>query len=396
MNLSDVKKRAFEAIDSEKDVIFRLSRYINLHPETAYKEEKAATALKDFLSERGFEIHSPAGGISTAFTADFDLAESGSSELSGGESPVPVALIAEYDALEGLGHGCGHNLIAAAAASAAIGTADALKAAGASGVEQPAFRVIGSPAEEVMTEPAGKTRLIEAGVFRNVGAALMFHPWTETGVARKDLGCTAYRIVYQGRPAHAAADPWNGLNALDAAIGFYNSISMLRQQLPSGFKLHCILPEAGSVLNIIPEKAVVEVMLRSTELEELKAFGKRIIDCAEASASATGCSIEINLMADLKPILFNEKLFSLASENTLLLGEGLLPLPVWEASSDFGDVSRMIPSLSLLYATHGSDICWHSTDVARLSGKADANDAMLRASKILAATALDLILGKAL
>ena len=376
-DLNQLKQTAFKAIDDEKPAVFRLSRYINEHPETAYKEKKAAAALKDFLAARGFEIEAPAGGLETAFTADYG---------SSAEESVPLALIAEYDALEGVGHGCGHNLIAAAAAAAAIGVSAAVTDAG-----RGAFRLIGAPAEEVITEAAGKNRLIDAGVFKKTGACLMFHPWIRTGVALKDLGCTAYRLSFTGRSAHAAADPWNGLNALDAAVSFYNSISMLRQQLHSGFKLHCIIPEAGTVLNVIPEKSVVEVMLRSTELEELIRVEERIRECADAAALAAGCGLEFKKLAAVKPVLFNNKLFSLAQKNAVLTGETLETLPIWEASSDFGDVSREVPSLSLLYKTHDETTCWHSKEAAAEAAESEANEAMLRASKIIAATGIDII-----
>ena len=392
MTSEQLKKIAFDAIDAEHESIIRLSRYINEHPETAYKEKKASGALKDFLSKRGFEITAPAGGLETAFVADFMVKRN--TQLS--SSDCPVALIAEYDALEGIGHGCGHNLVAAAAAAAAIGLAAAVDSAGLefTGIDGSLFRVIGSPAEETMTEAAGKNRLIKAGVFEGVGSCLMFHPWIKTGVAKTDLGCTAFRIVFSGRPAHAAADPWNGLNALDAAVTFYNSISMLRQQLPSGFKLHCIIPEGGTVLNIIPDRTVVEVMLRSTELEALNSVEERLRDCAEAAGTAAGCSVEVSQMAAVKPILFNQKLFDIAAENSKSLGESLETLPIWEASSDFGDVSREIPAMSLLYKTHDEQTCWHSAEAAAEAHTSEANEAMLRAAKILTATAIDLIYAK--
>jgi metal-dependent amidase/aminoacylase/carboxypeptidase family protein len=222
----------------------------------------------------------------------------------------------------------------------------------------------------------------------------MFHPWNMTGVAEKDLGCTAFRIEFKGQAAHAAADPWNGRNALDAAVLFYNSVSLLRQQLPSGVKLHCILPEAGEVLNIIPDRTAAEVMIRSTELEDLKSVEKRIRECMLAAASASGCTTEIHLMAAVKPVKFSQTLFDSAAENMRSSGETLERLPLWEATSDFGDVSHEVPALGLLYKTHDENTCWHSKDAAVESAGDAANEAMLRASKILADTAIDILFGK--
>ena len=381
MDLKILKKKAADAIDREKDSIFKLSHYINSNPETAFKEFLASSALTDFLSERGFSIKKEAGGLETAFIADFGTGG------AAGDERVPTAIIAEYDALPGVGHGCGHNLIAAAAAAAGLGTAAALGTAESRG----AVRVIGCPAEEVLTTKAGKNRLIEAGVFKAVDSALIFHPWTETGVARKDLGCRSFHIEFEGQAAHAAADPWNGINAVDASVIFYNSVSVLRQQLPNGLKLHCIIPEAGSVLNVIPDKAVVEVMIRSTELDDLQKYEKRVRACAEAAALASGCSFSLRMMAAVKPIRFNRDIFDLTAANMKEMGEELEIMDLWEASSDFGDVSHEVPAQSLLYRTHEQVQCWHSKDVAEQAAGDKSNEAMLRAAKILSATAIDLI-----
>ncbi|MDC7125654.1 MAG: amidohydrolase [Spirochaetales bacterium] len=383
MNLNELKDRAFRVINFERDSIFKLSRYINEHPETAFKETEAVKTLTSFFKDYGFNITTSVGGLETAFIADFGKITS--------EKKYPVAILAEYDALESVGHGCGHNLIAAAAAAASLGVAAAIEEAGSG-----CFRMIGCPAEEVLTEDAGKTRLIKAGVFETVESCLIFHPWTKTGVALKDLGCSIFEVVFKGQPAHASADPWNGRNALDAAVCFYNSISMMRQQMRPGVKMHCIIKEGGELLNIIPSRTVVEIMLRSTELEDLNNLTGRLRASAEASAAAAGCQAEFKQISAVKPINFNQPLFKLAAENMKLIGEELSTLPVWEASSDVGDVSHEVPAISLLYKTHETGVTWHSKDVAAAAHEDPANVAMLNASKVLAATAIDLIFGKEL
>ncbi len=380
MKYTELKKKAFAAIDDQRESIFGLSEFINKNPETAYKEEKAAAAITAFLGERGFRIEYPAGGLDTAFIADF----SGERRPPGSRT---VDILAEYDALEGVGHGCGHNLIAASAAAAAVGVSAVFSGNESEGL----FRVVGTPAEEIMTEASGKTRLIDAGVFDNTAACLMFHPWIKTGVAKRDLGFVSLRFIFSGHTAHAAADPWNGRNALDAAVLLYNSISMLRQQLPNGLKLHCILPEAGRLINVIPDRAVAEVMLRSTDIDELKTFEPRIKKCADSAAEAAGCQVDKETLSFTSPVLFDRELFELAAENAQMLGDRLEEFSNWEASSDFGDLSRVVPSVSILYKTH-DQMCWHSSEVARASRGQKANEAMLRAAKILAATAVDLVM----
>jgi amidohydrolase len=392
MELLKLKEIAAAAIDDASASIIRLSRYINEHPECAYREFKAHKAITEFLAERGFLIQSGIGGLETAFLADY-ISSNGTPETAG-TGFVPLAFIAEYDALPDIGHGCGHNMIAAAAAAAAVGTAaaiDSIASASDKAYAESSFRLIGSPAEEILTEAAGKNHLIQAGVFKNVGSALMFHPWGKTGVAVKDLGCKSYRIVFKGHTAHAAADPWNGRNALDAAVIFYNSLGLLRQQLPTGFFIHCIIIEGGTVLNVIPDKAVVEVMLRSTELEDLHTVVSRLEDCVNAAAAAAGCEVEMKSMSSVKPIRFNRGLFDLAAANMRAAGEELEEFPLWQASSDFGDVSHEVPALSILYKTHDEHTGWHSKEVADESVSKAANEALLRVSKILAATAIDII-----
>ena len=155
--------------------------------------------------------------------------------------------------------------------------------------------------------------------------------------------------------------------------------------------MHCILPEAGTALNIIPERCTAEVMIRSTELDYLEQAGRSIENCAAGAAAATGCEFKTEKIASVKPVLFNQKLFDLAHANAVRLGETLDELPLWEASSDFGDVSRELPSMSILYRTHESGICWHSRDTAEAAAGDAALDAMIRAAKILAMTVIDLI-----
>ena len=386
-----LKRIALEKIEESHEALIKLSRFINSNPETAYRETKAVSALTSFFGERGFRITAPLCGIETAFSADYcrkekvEIPDSGKTDL---------AFIAEYDALKGIGHGCAHNLIAASAAAAAIGTAAALEAAGPDFYKPdgslPSFRVIGTPAEEIIERNAGKIVLLEAGAFDDVGTCLMFHPWTESGVALKDLGASACRVVFHGRAAHAAADPWNGINALDAGIIFYNSVSMLRQQLPPGLKMHCILPEAGRAVNVIPDRCVAEVMFRSTEIEELDGMAEKLEHCAEGAAATAGCTTELQLLSSMKPVLFNRKLFNLLERNMRSKGETLQEIPVWKASSDFGDVSRICPSISLLYNTHAGVKSWHSKEVARKAAENYAETAMLRAAGYLAMTAIDL------
>lgn len=384
MNLSELKQQILNELEKLKPEILELSRYLIEHPETAYLERGSAAKIGAFLKEKGFRIQAPLCGVETAFRADPEV----SAEASGKKT----AVLAEYDALEGIGHGCGHNFIASAAAAAAVAVKNTLLP------DYPemaaSFCLFGTPAEEVIDKISGKTLLLEKGAFEDIENALIFHPWTETGVALKDFGYRSFRVNFNGQTAHAAADPWHGSNALDAVVGFYDALGRMRQQFLPGVKLHCIITEGGKLLNVIPDACSAEVMIRSSEPEDLEATEALVRMAAEGSALASNCSFEFIVNSCVNPILFNEKVFSLLEKNMSICGEKLNKMPVWEASSDFGDVSRSVPALSLLYKTHESGITWHSTDVVEGSKTPAAEAAMIRAAGYLAMTMLDLIAEK--
>ncbi len=381
MNLSELKQQVLNELQKLKPEILELSRYLIDHPETAYLEKGSAYKISSFLREKGFRIEAPFCDVETAFRADPDV----TADFSGKKT----AVLAEYDALEGIGHGCGHNFIASAAAAAAIAVKNTLMP------DYPelasSFCLFGTPAEEVIDKISGKTLLLEKGAFNNIENALIFHPWTETGVALKDFGYRSFSVNFTGQTAHAAADPWHGSNALDAVVGFYNSIGRMRQQFLPGVKLHCIITEGGKLLNVIPDYSSAEVMIRSSEPEDLEETEKLIRKAAEGSALASNCGFEFIVNSSVNPILFDEKIFGLLEKNMATCGEKLKRMPLWEASSDFGDVSRSIPAVSLLYKTHEAGITWHSTDVVEGSKTPDAEEAMIRAAGYLAMTIIDLI-----
>src|SRR6266487_1643602 len=208
MDLPALRQSACAAIDADRDALIDLSLRIHANPEVAYCEEKASAWLTEYLDGRGFEVERGIVEMPTAFRAS-----------AGTGSPV-VAILAEYDALPGIGHGCGHNIIAASAAGAGIGVRAALDDLAGT------VQVIGTPAEEVY---GGKVQMIRGGAFDGVDAAMMVHPGTRDAVVAKALACAELTVEYHGREAHAAAQPENGINALEAMIIAYNSINSLRQ-----------------------------------------------------------------------------------------------------------------------------------------------------------------------
>lgn len=374
--MENLKEKAIQRIESERRELISLSTKIHAHPELAYHEHESAVLLSRYLELKGFQVEQEAGGITTAFFA----------KKAGKEKAPKIAFLAEYDALPEIGHGCGHNLIGTGAIAAAVGVAEVI------GDLPGTICVIGTPAEEYTEGKAGKIRLLEEGVFSGIDACLMFHPWTETASALSDFGFIIYDIAFSGKTAHAAADPWNGLNALDGVVQTYNAISMLRQQLKPDARIHCLITHGGDAVNVIPQNASMRIMLRSPDPQYLQDLSQRIQNCAQSSAMASGTNLNLKQVTYVKPSLFNHELFEIVKGNMEELDVELEKLDFWGASSDFGNVSQVIPSISFLMQTHDPGINWHSEEVVKGAVSDQAHSAMLFAAKILAMSAIDLMM----
>lgn len=271
------------AVDAEAEHLRALNLDIHSHPETAYEEVHAHNSLSTFLESRGFTVQRHAYGLETSFEA-----ETG----SGGRI---VVVCCEYDALPGIGHGCGHNLIATSSMATFLGLVQAVRETGVAG----RVRILGTPAEE---GGGGKERLIQAGAFddKDIAAAVMAHPisseaFAETGVQGiAGFGCIAshkLRVEYHGSGAHAAGDPWTGLNALDAAVAAYVNISMLRQQMQPDERIHGIIEDGGKAANVIPDYTRMSWNIRSPNIARADELLSRAKACFEAASAATGCTI---------------------------------------------------------------------------------------------------------
>jgi amidohydrolase len=273
-------------LDTLNSAFQEVNLSIHSHPETAYQEVFAHEKLTDFLEHHGFEVKRHAWGLDTAFEAIFG---------SGGRQ---VVFCAEYDALPGIGHGCGHNLIATSSLAAFVSAARALQMTKLPG----RLRIIGTPAEE---GGGGKIKLLEAGAFdppQDIAAALMSHPTTSgpnsdglvyDGIAgTKSIAAYKTKVIFKGRASHAGAEPWNGINALDAAVGAYVNVSMLRQQIRPDERVHGVFEDGGTVPNIIPQYTRMNWCIRSPTLAGCENLVKRVHACFEAGAAAANCKVE--------------------------------------------------------------------------------------------------------
>lgn len=268
------------AIDARATSLREVNRKIHNNPELGYKEAKAHDTISDLLEQEGFQVKRHAYGLDTSFEAEYG---------SGGRL---VVFCAEYDALPGIGHACGHNLIATSSIAGFIALAEAIKQLGVPG----RVRILGTPAEE---GGAGKVKLLEAGAFEgDVAAAIMMHPTAAHSYPRgftalagvKFIASLKVRVEFHGKPAHAGGAPWDGCNALDAAVAAYTSISMLRQQIRPDERIHGVIEDGGTVPNIIPSYTRMNYYIRSPTVKRGELLMARVKSCFEAAANASGCT----------------------------------------------------------------------------------------------------------
>src|SRR5437867_7408504 len=272
-----VKPKVAEVVDRIADDLERLSHRIHASPELAFKEERAHAWLTEFLEKHGARVERGVGGLATAIRAT----------IPGRGAGPTIAIMAEYDALPGIGHACGHNVIATAGCGAGAALALALSTtlpfAGR-------VQVIGTPAEE---GGAGKVKLMDAGVFADVDAAMMIHGRCGTQVWRPTLGIIKVKAEFYGQAAHASSWPWRGVNALNAVIGLFNALDAMRQQIRPDARMHGIITKGGEQANIIPEYTSAEFYLRAITVDYCWDLLRRFTAAAEGAAAATGCRAQV-------------------------------------------------------------------------------------------------------
>jgi len=373
-SIGQLKDQISTRLDALRPELERIGRDIYANPEIAYEERQAVAWLTELLKKYGFEVEVGVANTPTAFTAT----------RRNGSGPT-IAFLAEYDALRGLGHGCGHNLIGTASTGAGIAVADLLERFPGR------VLVVGTPAEE---GGGGKIRLIRAGIFQEVDAAMMFHPDTRTQVLHWALAVTHMHFEFTGKAAHASGDPEKGINALDAFVLAYNGISMLRQHIKEGARLHGFLKEGGTAPNIVPERTSGEFLVRARDEAYMQELVQKVKNIFQAAALATGCSVKLSFdeapYADLRN---NGVLAKLFEENLRRLGVDPVEGIPWEnaGSTDMGNVSHVVPALHPTIAIASAEVPGHSQAFLEASGAPRGYQAMIDAAKALAMTGADLL-----
>lgn len=380
--LDELKVRVRSAIEAQREQLLALSHRIHDTPEIAFQERQASIWLSDYLESQGFEISRSAYGLPTAFAA-----------RKGSGSPV-VAYLCEYDALPGVGHGCGHNIIATAGAGAGIGLAAVLPDTGGSVV------VLGTPAEE---QGGGKVILARGGALEGIDVAMMVHPvGREVDVVdRPTLAISDLEVEYFGKAAHASGTPDMGINALDAMFIAYAGIAALRQHISQTSRIHGIITDGGQAPNIVPEHTAGHFYVRASTGEELEPLKQRVLACFRAGAEATGARLEVRWIGESYTEIWpNPPLASAYLENSRIIGRPAaraseLP-PALSGSTDMGNISQLTPSLHPHISITTAPIPGHSTEMAAAAATELGDRAAIEGAMALAMTGVDVLARPAL
>ncbi|MDP6605089.1 MAG: M20 family metallopeptidase [Dehalococcoidia bacterium] len=377
---------ASAAIEAASSELRQVSLSIHANPELGFEERHAHEVLTDLLDAHGFAVERSAYGVETAFKA-----------VAGNGGPV-MAVLCEYDALPGIGHACGHNLIAISGIATGLGLQAVL------GEGNGTVVVLGTPAEE---GGGGKIALADAGAFEGVDAALMLHPaplaragggeasglaGPVDGLVRPLMTATqGLAVDFYGRPAHAAASPWDGLNALDALVAGYSAVAMLRQHIRPDQRIHGIITEGGTATNVVPEHTQARFGIRGRDRAAVDELRVRVLACFEGAAQSTGCRLEYRWGASgYDDLRTNGRMADAFVANAATLGSTFATAPTNAyASTDMGNVSYLVPSIHPMFGIP-AQFANHHPGFTEAAASEEAHERTLTAAKALCHTALDL------
>jgi amidohydrolase len=369
--VSELKRRALDALDRLEPEARALALRIHAHPEIGFQEHQAVTWVSEALRRHGYEVETGAADIPTAIVA-----------RAAGRSPgTTVGLIAEYDALPGLGHACGHNLMAAGMAAAAAALRTVLP-------ELPGAVVYyGTPAEE---GGGGKILMLERGAFRGLDVAVAYHAGDRASYATGCLAVQGLDIVFTGRPAHAASAPWNGTNALDAVILTFTAVNALRQQLRPEARIHGIVTDGGQAPNIIPERAAMALLVRALDGEYVRDLAERVETCARSAAASTGTAAAVKRHPLHEALKFNPTLAEVVARNARALGFEMTP-KLSGASTDLGNLTHAVPTIEFTLPTCPPGVGMHTREALEAGAAEIGLRGMMNDARVTAMTAIDLL-----
>ncbi|MCT7660814.1 M20 family metallopeptidase [Mycobacterium deserti] len=366
--------RVEDAVNRRRGDLVELSHAIHAEPELAFAEHRSCAKTQSLVAEHGFEITTAPGGLDTAFRADF------------GSGPLVVGVCAEYDALPGIGHACGHNIIAASAVGTALALAEVADELGLTVV------LLGTPAEEA---GGGKVLLLNAGTFDDIAATVMLHPGPLDIAAARSLALSQVAVEYLGKEAHAAVAPFNGVNAADAITVAQVAIGLLRQQMAPGHMAHGIVTDGGQATNVIPARAEMHYTMRANDAASLRDLERRMTDCFLAGAVASGCDYQVSetepAYHELTPDrwlaeTFRAEMVRVGRSPVSAELEAALPL----GSTDMGNVTQVMPGIHPIVGIDAGGASVHQPAFARAAAGPSADAAVVEGAIMLARTVVAL------
>ena len=377
------KARLAASVRANRAEILELSHRIHANPEVAYEERQASAWIAESLRRHGFAVEHPAGSLSTAIRGRLAGGRAGE---PGGDRPR-IGILAEYDALPGLGHGCGHNTMAASGLGAALALASIA-------AELPGEIVfLGTPAEE---RGSGKAAMLDDGLFDGLDAALLYHPSDQTHITCGLLASEDVEVTFHGFQAHAASDPWLGRNALDALVMLFTSVGLWRQQLRPEARVHGVILEGGTAANIIPDRTRAWFMIRSPQEAEYARMRTRFEELCRAAALAADCTVEVVFSGQASTMRNNLVLADRFAANLAAYGVPAGPEPDNLGSSDMGNVSQVLPTIHPSIAICAAGVPGHSIEFRDAAALPYADEVTLLVATVVAQTALELFSDPAL
>ena len=371
MNLDEAKSTICSYIDDISEELIAVSHAIHENPELGYEEHFAHEQLTKVLIDKGLDVHKSAYEIDTAFEA-----------RAGKTGPV-VALLCEYDALPGIGHACGHNIIAAAGIGAGLAASTLAETFNGQ------LRILGTPAEE---GGGGKVRMLNRGAFESVEAVLMIHPADADLPNISSLAVQQLKATYTGKAAHAAAAPEKGINALDGAVLGYMGVAALRQHIAPDERLHGIFTNGGQKANIVPETAESTWYARSSTMDRLEVLKTRLVETLNGGAKSAGCEIQIEWINEpYAEVLDNTPILDAYMKNSESIGR-VIKAPIGDGvvgSTDLGNVSHVVPSIHPMVKVAPEGTAIHTIDFEKWAKSEEADKGLLDSAKAMAMTVID-------
>jgi amidohydrolase len=373
LEIEKLKLKVKDSVESQRQQLTQLSLNIHDNPELGFKEEKASAWLTSYLENNGFHVERAIAGLVTAFRATY------------GQGSPTIALLAEYDALPKIGHGCGHNIIGVSAVGAGVASKHIIDQLGGSII------VMGTPGEEVF---GGKIDMVKAGVFKEIDVAMIVHPEVRNMPTEEALACSSLEVEFFGRPAHAAGQPHKGINALDAMILAFTSINSLRQHIRGDARIHGIITDGGEAPNIVPAHSAAVFLVRALDYNYLAELKDKVLNCFTGASIASGARLEYRWRdRTYAPMKSNMTLAGLFKQNLESLGRQVETCDphFGLGSTDMGNVSQVVPSIHPTIAIAPREVLIHTPEFAAAAASQAGQQGLMDAAKAMSMTVADIL-----